>query len=145
MLWPRRPPPLPRGDLDIGEPPSWPAACSGQALWQRKVGAWTCPACSCCLAWAVFSLRLFVSRRGSNCGRALWVRQPLAPLLPPSWGAASVIPSRPSLWFPGLPSPQAGTLCPCANRSRARMLLSPGAALFPPPSSRFITRRLPVP
>lgn len=38
-----------------------------------------CPTHYCCLAWAVFSLGLFVLGRGSNCGQALWVKQPPCP------------------------------------------------------------------
>ena len=54
------------------------ASCpQAEAVWQRRVESETCPACSCCLAWAVFSLELSQPGRDSNCGRALWVRQPL--------------------------------------------------------------------
>lgn len=124
ILWPLRLLPYPWGDLDHTEPPTLPccpqwarASCpQAEAAWQWWVGARTCPAYFCCLAWSVFSSGLFVLGRGSNCGQALWARQPLAPAA--CLTGSSFSDSRQAQPLISWPSRLlAGALCPytCSN------------------------------
>lgn len=127
---PQEPPPQPWGDLDHVQPLIWASCAQAAAVWQWMVGARTCPACACCLAWAVVS-SVVCAVRGSSCSQALWVRQPFAPCrlltgssfsesqqaLPPA-GASVPVPVAGHALSPSLPSSSFitwETLCPRPN------------------------------